>query len=151
MPKKTDTRARKRARPGYRLAIVAAEFNQPLVDAMVAGALDEAHEEGARIALDPVRVPGCYETPLVVARLLARRDVDAAVVLGYIERGETQHGEVMGQVVHTALMRLSLRLEKPVGLGIIGPGATPAQAEERKDAYARAAVRAALRALAAAS
>jgi 6,7-dimethyl-8-ribityllumazine synthase len=138
------------ARPRYRLAVVAAEFNRPLVDAMVAGAVDEARKKGARVALEPVRVPGCYETPLVVARLLARRDVDAVVVLGYIERGETQHGEVMGHVVHAALVRLSLRRGKPVGLGIIGPGATPSQAEERKDPYARAAVRAALRSLVAA-
>jgi 6,7-dimethyl-8-ribityllumazine synthase len=154
MPRKAKTsggraRARARARSRSRLAIVAAEFNRPLVDAMVAGALDEANKEGARIAFDPVRVPGCYETPLVVARVLARRDVDAVVVLGYIERGETQHGEVMGHVVHAALVGLSLDHAKPVGIGIIGPGATPAQAEERKDGYARAAVRAAMRALAA--
>jgi 6,7-dimethyl-8-ribityllumazine synthase len=132
-----------------RLAIVAAEFNRPLVDAMVEAALDEAKRQGARVSVEPVRVPGCYETPLVTAALVGRRDVDAVVVLGYIERGETQHGEVMGHVVHAALVGLALQHRKPVGIGIIGPGATREQAEERKDAYSRAAVRAALSAIAA--
>jgi len=128
------------------IAIVAAEFNRPLVDAMIAAALDEAELGGARVVVAPARVPGCYETPLVVSKLIARKDVDAVVVLGYIERGETSHGEVMGHVVHAALVRLAIEHGKPVGIGIIGPGATPAQAEPRKEPYARAAVRAALRA-----
>ena len=127
-----------------RLALLAAEFNRPLVDAMVAAAADEAERLGAAV-VRTVRVSGCYETPLLADRLLALRDVDALVVLGYIERGQTLHGEVMGHVVHRALIDLALRHGKPAGLGIIGPGATAKQAEVRKDRSARAAVRAALR------
>jgi 6,7-dimethyl-8-ribityllumazine synthase len=136
----------KKKRPA-RVALVAAEFNRPLVDVMIESALDEAKRQGARVSLDPLRVPGCYETPLVVSRVIARKDVDAVVVLGYIERGETQHGEVMGHVVQAALVQLAIEHGKPVGIGIIGPGATKPQAEGRKESYARAAVRAALRAL----
>lgn len=144
MAKKGEKKAKKGKGP--RVAIVAAEFNRPLVDVMVASALDEAKQAGARVTTEPVRVPGCYETPVVVSNLIARKDVEAVVVLGYIERGETQHGEVMGHVVHAALVDLAIREGKPVGVGIIGPGATAAQAEVRKESYARAAVRAALRA-----
>ncbi len=129
-----------------RLAIVAAEFNRPLVDAMIGAAEDEAQISGAEIAI-VARVPGSYEIPIVAKRLVAKSDVAALVVLGYIERGETLHGQVMGNVVHGALMDLSLAHDKPMGLGIIGPGATADQAATRKDAYARAAVRAALAAL----
>jgi 6,7-dimethyl-8-ribityllumazine synthase len=126
------------------LAILAAEFNRPVIDAMVAAAADEAPKVGATVVRE-VRVPGSYETVLVADRLLARREVDVLVVLGFIERGETLHGEVMGHVVHRALVDLSLRYKKPVGLGVIGPGATDEQAHTRKDPYARAAVRAAMR------
>ncbi|HEY4121729.1 MAG TPA: 6,7-dimethyl-8-ribityllumazine synthase [Byssovorax sp.] len=125
------------------IALVAAEFNRGVVDSMVAAARDEAAAANVAIVVE-ARVPGCYETPLIVDRLLARRDVEVVVVLGYIERGDTQHGEVMGQVVHAALTNASLTYGKPVGLGLIGPGATAEQAEARKDPYARAAVRAAL-------
>jgi len=82
--------------------------------------------------------------PLIADALLARADVDAVVVLGYIERGETLHGEVMGHVVHSTLVQLQLQHKKPVGLGIVGPGASAEQAEVRKVSSARSAVRAAL-------
>jgi 6,7-dimethyl-8-ribityllumazine synthase len=129
-----------------RVAVVAADFNARIVEAMLDAAASEVRAQGASLVGDPLRVHGSYETPLVASRLLARRDIDAVVVLGYIERGDTQHGEVMGHVVHAALVNLSIEHAKPVGLGLIGPGATIEQAEQRKDSYARAAVRAALRA-----
>lgn len=113
---------------------------------MLAAARGEAATLGARVS-ETHGVNGCYETPLVVETLLAKSDVDAVVVLGFIERGETLHGEVMGHVVHRALVEASLRAKKPVGLGIIGPGATPAQAEVRKEGAARSAVRAAVHSL----
>jgi 6,7-dimethyl-8-ribityllumazine synthase len=130
-----------------------AEFHRSLVDAMLFFAANEAKDLGLRV-LCTIRVQGSYETPLVAKRLLARRDVDALVVLGFIERGETLHGEVMGHVVHRALVESSLQFDKPVGLGLIGPGATKKQADARRKASARAAVRAvakSLEALAAAS
>jgi 6,7-dimethyl-8-ribityllumazine synthase len=89
-------------------------------------------------------VPGCYELPFVANLAFQRSDCDFLVAVGYIERGETLHGEVMGHVVSRALVDLSLKHEKPIGLGIIGPGATLDQANKRKEEYARAAVRAAL-------
>jgi 6,7-dimethyl-8-ribityllumazine synthase len=130
-----------------RLAVVVADFNRRLVDAMLRAAEAEAAKLGARVTVT-VRVPGSYETPLAADALFRRGNVDALVVLGYIERGETLHGEVMGHVVHRALLDASLRYEKPVGFGFIGPGATLRDAEKRKDEYARAAVRAAVRMLA---
>ena len=126
--------------------LVAAEFNQPLVDVMIASAQDEMKQLGIELS-HVLRVPGCYELPLSCGVALALPSVQLVVALGYIERGETQHGEVMGHVVHRALVDLSLNHGKPIGLGIIGPGATAAQAELRKESYARAAVRAALASL----
>jgi 6,7-dimethyl-8-ribityllumazine synthase len=130
------------------LSLVAAEFNVDVVGPMIDAAADEARVAGADI-VRTTRVPGCYEMPIVANAELARGDCDALVVLGYIERGETQHGTIMGQVVHDALVRLEIAHGKPIGKGIIGPGATVDQAHARKDPYARAAVRAALRSLAA--
>jgi 6,7-dimethyl-8-ribityllumazine synthase len=132
--------------PNKRIVIIAAEFNKSLMDAMVEAATQEILEAGAILART-VRVPGCYEVPLHAALQITQDEIDALVILGYIERGETLHGEVMGHVVHHALVNLELKYHKPMGLGIIGPGATAEQAELRKADYARAAVRAALRSL----
>ncbi len=126
-----------------RVAIVAGQFHREIATAMVEAAAAAIAEAGAQL-VETLWVAGSYETPLAVQALLRDPGVDVVVVLGYIERGETLHGEVMGHVVHRALVELSLRYEKPVGMGIIGPGATAEQAHARKIAYAQAAVRAAL-------
>src|SRR4051812_18615820 len=130
-----------------KFVIVAGMFNQALVEAMIDTATAEARAGGAEV-LRVDRVNGCYEVPLIAAVEIARPEVEALVVLGYIERGETLHGEVMGHVVSEALVRLQLEHRKPIGLGIIGPGATAEQAEVQKLGAARAAVRAALTSLA---
>jgi 6,7-dimethyl-8-ribityllumazine synthase len=130
--------------PKKRIVIVAAEFNKPLIDAMVTVTEEELRSAQAEL-VRTLRVSGSYEVPLIAEQQLALDTVDALVVLGYIERGETLHGEVMGHVVHAALVEMQIRHRKPIGIGIIGPGATEEQAQQRKVRSAQAAVRAALR------
>lgn len=133
------------ARP-FHVGVVVGDFHQELAETMVASARAEAARLGVDVPV-VVQVPGSYEVPLVADALLARDSIDALVALGYIERGETLHGEVMGHAVHQALVQLQLRYKKPIGIGIIGPGATFEQAQARKEPYAAAAVRAAVRSL----
>ena len=126
---------------GARVMIIAAMFNEPLVKVMIQAAIAEAIHLGCAI-VDVVSVTGCFELPIVVEFAMEDERVDELVVLGYIERGDTLHGDVMGQTVHSKLVDLQVRHRKPLGNGIIGPGATLEQAELRKEAYAEAAVRA---------
>jgi len=74
------------------LAIVASEFNRDITDRMVEKALERAKELGVRVTA-VVRVPGTFEIPLAVQRLLGRSDVDAAVAIGAVIKGETLHDE----------------------------------------------------------
>jgi 6,7-dimethyl-8-ribityllumazine synthase len=122
---------------GY--SVIAAEFNKPLIDGMIDITLEELKANGLPFKR-LLRVPGCYEMPLVADFELASPDVFGLIVLGYIERGETLHGEVMGHVVSRSLVELQLTVKKPIGIGIIGPGATPAQAQVRQVACAKSAV-----------
>ena len=72
-----------------------------------------------------VFVPGTYEgTPLILENMLMDDSLDAACVLGYIEKGSTLHGEEMGNTCSLIFKQLELEYRKPVGMGIIGPGAT---------------------------
>ncbi len=126
-----------------RVALVAAQFHKEISDTMIRIA-SETIEKSGGVLSEIVHVPGCFEMPLAVKRLLAKKTVDAVVVLGPIEKGETLHGEVMGHVVLNALMTLQLSAMKPIGFGIIGPGATKEQARARMEGAAQAAVLAAL-------
>ena len=80
------------------------------------------------------------ESPLALDRMLKKDNVDGAIVLGIIERGETDHGLVMGQSVTKAVIELQITHNKPIGLGIIGPGAEPQHIGPRLEPHARAAV-----------
>jgi 6,7-dimethyl-8-ribityllumazine synthase len=80
------------------------------------------------------------EVPLQLKHLLIRESIEGAVVLGIIEKGDTDHGLVMGQAVTKGIIDLQLASMKPIGYGIIGPGAKDNQIEARLVPYARKAV-----------
>ncbi len=92
---------------------------------------------------EEIWVPGAYEKPLALKRLLMRDDIDGAAVLGIIERGETKHGLVMAYAVMGAIIKLELEYMKPVGIGILGPEILPGQINSRLKVYAEKAVKAA--------
>jgi len=123
--------------------IIAADFHQDVADYMIKTAEKEITKHQAKL-MDIIRVPGSYEIPLIAQTVITKTKPDALIILSYIEKGYTMHGEVMGHVVHDALTKLQLEHNIPMGLGIIGPGATRKQAEERKKKAAQGAVRAAL-------
>ena len=126
-----------------RIGIVIGKFHEILAMEMLHAAETEALKLGAKVT-QVVWVPGSLEAPIAAKRLLKTKKFDALVVLGYIERGETLHGEVMGHAVTQALIGLQLEHGIPMGLGIIGPGATMAQANARKAGVAQRAVRSAV-------
>jgi len=115
---------------GVRLAIVASSFNAGIVDRMVERAKRRAKEIGAQVT-HVQRVPGTFEIPLAIHRLLRRTDVDAAVALGAIVQGETDHDTLIAHAVARKLLDVQTDVDKPIGLGITGPGMTRAQAETR--------------------
>ena len=124
-----------------RIVLVCGSYHREAVERMATTARDRAGELGLEIAAERW-VPGALECPLALQQLLGRDDVDGAVLLGIIERGETQHGLVMGQAVIRAVLDLQIATGKPVGMGVIGPGANPQHIEPRLLPYARKAVEA---------
>ena len=124
-----------------KIAFVLGSFHKTFIEQMLAAARDEASKHNLEI-VEEVWVPGSIEKPLAIKRLLMRDDVDGVATLGIIERGETKHGLVMGEVVYDAIIRLQLEFMKPIGLGILGPEILPSQIPSRLDSHARAAVRA---------
>ena len=105
---------------GLRIGVVAARFNEEIVNDLLADALDCLAELGAsEPGLRVVRVPGAFEIPLA-ARWLAESDtVDAVVALGAIVRGETSHHQVLGHEVTNALSRVAGETRVPVSLGVL--------------------------------
>tara|TARA_Y100000746_G_scaffold94781_1_gene80777 strand:+ start:47 stop:457 length:411 start_codon:yes stop_codon:yes gene_type:complete len=117
------------------IAIVAGSYHKESVERMVEKAREVASDNNL-IVEEVSWVPGSMEVPLQIKRLFLRESIEGAVVLGIIENGETKHGLVMGKAVIDSLLNLQLASMKPIGFGIIGPGAKPEHIDDRLLPYA---------------
>lgn len=115
-----------------KIAIVVSDFNSEVTEPMLHRAIQHATALKAEIT-HTAHVFGIYDMPTVVKRLLQRRDVEGVVMIGAVIKGETLHDEVIAHAIANIAAHLAVEFEKPVGLGITGPGMTDAQAIERID------------------
>jgi 6,7-dimethyl-8-ribityllumazine synthase len=127
-----------------RLGIVVSEFNYDVTYMMLQKALQHAKFLGATVTY-VVKVPGSYDLPLGAKNLLVKDDVDAVVALGAVIQGATKHDEIIAQHCSRKLVDLSLQHNKPVTLGVSGPGMNRVQALERAEEYAKRSVEAAVK------
>lgn len=104
---------------GLRVALVAARFNEVVVDHLVSGALDCLRRHGvAEDDLELAWVPGSWEIPVVVRRLAASARFDAIVALGAVVRGQTAHFEyVAGHAADVG--RVAVDTGVPVTFGVL--------------------------------
>ena len=111
------------------IGIVAARFNETLVDALLARVQAGLMAAGVRAKnITVVRVPGSHEVPWAVQALTRGRD--GVIGLGVLIGGDTNHHEMVGQSVSYALQSISLDTGVPVINGVIVAN-TLAQAKAR--------------------
>jgi 6,7-dimethyl-8-ribityllumazine synthase len=103
-----------------RFAIVAARFNDTIVDSLIRGAVDALVRHGAaEKQIELIRVPGAFDLPLVVQKLAASRRCDAIVALGAVIRGATPHFDHVAGQCAAGLARASLESGVPVAFGVL--------------------------------
>lgn len=115
----------------WRVAIVAARFNAPLVDQLVDGAMRAWSAHGGNAdELLVVRVPGAFELPLAALKFAASGEYHAVIALGCVIRGDTPHFEYVAGECARGIMDASLVSGIPVIFGVLTTE-TDAQAQER--------------------
>ncbi|MDX9964469.1 6,7-dimethyl-8-ribityllumazine synthase [Desulfobacter postgatei] len=105
---------------GKKFGIVAARFNDFIVEKLVSGALDALIRSGAQdedIAI--VKVPGAFEIPLAAAKMAALKKYDAIICLGAVIRGATTHYDYVCAEVSKGVAAVSLEAKVPVMFGIL--------------------------------
>ncbi|KAA0002595.1 MAG: 6,7-dimethyl-8-ribityllumazine synthase [Thermoplasmata archaeon] len=113
-----------------RIGIVVSEFNYDITMMMLERAREHAEFLGARV-VKVIKVPGVFDMGLAIKKLLQSMNIDGVVALGAVIEGETEHDEIVIQHASRKIADLALEYDKPVGLGITGPGMSRLQAEER--------------------
>lgn len=127
-----------------RIGIVVSDFNADITHLMAKMAEEHTVFLGARVE-KVVRVPGAFDMPLAIKRLLEMKAVDGVVTLGAVVEGDTDHDNIVAQNASRKMADLSIQYNKPVALGVIGPKATHAGAVDRIDEYAKRSVEACLK------
>jgi 6,7-dimethyl-8-ribityllumazine synthase len=115
---------------GFSFGVVAARFNEAMVDALLEKVTAELQAAGVKASkITTVRVPGSHEVPWAV-RALAKKKADCVIALGVLIGGDTSHHEMVGHSVSHALQRIAVETGVPVINGVIVAN-TVAQAEAR--------------------
>ncbi len=118
----------------WKIGIVVSEFNYDITEMMLKKAIEHAEFLGLEVKR-VFKVPGSFDAPYGITQIV--EEVDGIAVLGAVLEGETQHDEVVAMHAARKIMDLSIEYKKPITLGIIGPGVSRLQAEERIEDYAR--------------
>jgi len=113
-----------------RIGMVVSEFNYDITMMMLERAKEHAEFLGAKVT-KVIRVPGVFDMGLAIKKLLQSMNIDGVVAIGAVIEGETEHDEIVIQHASRKIADLALQYDKPVGLGITGPGMSRLQAEER--------------------
>lgn len=127
----------------HKIALVVSEFNKEITTKMEKIAEKFAKSLNVEI-IKKIHVPGSFEIPFAANGLLKDKKISALVVLGAVVQGETEHDVVIVNTISSKLIDLSIRYNKPIGFGVIGPRVTWEQAEERAKEYAERAVKSAV-------
>ncbi len=103
-----------------RFAIVAARFNDFIVNSLVGGAVDTLRRHGvAAESIDLVWVPGAYELPLAAQRVAASGRYAALIAVGAVIRGATPHFDYVAGEGTKGLAQASLQQDIPISFGVL--------------------------------
>lgn len=107
--------------PGHaRIALAVTRFNGFITESLLNGAVDTLRRSGIDDeAMTVVRVPGCYELPLVVDRLAGSGTYDAVVALGCVIRGSTAHFDYVAGECSRGIGQAMQRHGVPVAFGVL--------------------------------
>lgn len=103
-----------------RFAIVAARFNDFIVESLLKGAVHCLRQHGAADAdIEIIRVPGAFEMPLVVNKLAASRRFAGIIALGAVIRGGTPHFDYVAGECVRGISAAAREHGIPVGFGVL--------------------------------
>jgi 6,7-dimethyl-8-ribityllumazine synthase len=103
-----------------RFAVVAARFNDFVVEPLIRGAVDALKRHGAsEKQIEIVRVPGAFDIPIVVRKLALSRRYEALIALGAVVRGQTPHFDYVAGECASGLARIALESGVPIAFGVL--------------------------------
>ena len=106
----------------FTFAIVVSDWNQEITYALRDECIATLEAHGAKKENIIVHnVPGAFELPLGARIVMGQHSIDAAICLGCVIKGETDHDIYINNAVAAGIMNLGLTSKKPVIFGLLTP------------------------------
>ena len=105
---------------GLRFGIVCSRFNEFFVSKLFQGAIDVIVRHGGSAEnIEAAWVPGSYELPFTVKKLVDSGRFDAVIALGVVIQGSTSHAGYINSQVSKALAQIGMDTGVPVIYGVV--------------------------------
>ncbi len=105
---------------GLKIILVAARFNDIIVDRLIGGAVDYLTRHGLeRENITIVRIPGAFELPVVCRKIALSKKYDGILALGAVIRGATPHFDFVAAEATKGIAHISLDTGVPIGFGLL--------------------------------
>jgi len=105
---------------GKKVAIINTRWNHIITDRLSEGAKDAfIRHQGIESNLDLVLVPGAFELPFILQRLLESNKYDGVCVLGAVIRGATPHFDYISAESTKGIASATMDHKIPVTYGLL--------------------------------
>ena len=99
-----------------KICIVVSSYNSEITDQLCNTTKDELKNSGVK-KFDIVKVPGAFEIPVTISRLLKK--YDGFIAIACIVKGETANFDLISKSITDGIMFLSTTEKKPIGNAIL--------------------------------
>lgn len=108
------------AKEGMKVGIVAARFNEIIVNKLVGGAVDGLVRHGVEETnITAAWVPGAFEIPTAALKMAQSGKYDAVICLGTVIRGQTTHYDYVCNEVSKGIAQVAMQTGVPTMFGIV--------------------------------
>lgn len=103
-----------------KFAIVVAEWNEDITEALYEGARNSLLEHGIKKQnIIRKNVPGSFELTLGSLWMAEKKDIAAVLCLGCVIQGDTPHFDYICQAVANGITEVNIKTKKPVIFGVL--------------------------------
>ena len=108
------------AKEGMKVGIVAARFNEIIVNKLLGGAVDGLVRHGVdEQNITAAWVPGAFEIPTAALKMAKSGKYDAVICVGTVIRGQTSHYDYVCNEVSRGIAQVARQTGVPTMFGIV--------------------------------
>lgn len=103
-----------------KVAIISSRFNHIITDRLVEGAKDAFLRHGGKSEnLSLILVPGAFEIPFALQKVLESKQFDAVCCVGAVIRGSTPHFDYVSAETTKGIANVTLKYNMPITFGVL--------------------------------